>query len=191
MIKTQRSGRGGIEAQTTGTGRTLTENQIHNLLRNERRRAVLRFIAASPERTVAVRDLAERIAAEETETDPPPRNTRQSVYVSLIQTHLPKLADVGVVEYDEQAKTATDTPLMDQLAPYTETLTQTTAPEQTTANADHEESLLVPALATVAGGWLFSAGATLNAPVIGKTTPLVWSLCGIVGMVALLVYDRR
>jgi len=77
----------------------MTECQIHGILANERRRAVIERLDASPG-TVTVRDLSTAIAAIETGKSPPPARVRESVYTSLHQTHLPKLHDVGVVEYD-------------------------------------------------------------------------------------------
>ena len=171
MAKTQRPGHGGTGIPNTADTR-LTEDQIHNLLRNERRRAVLRLTAASAETTIAVRDLAERIAAEETGEDPPPRNTRQSVYVSLIQTHLSTLDEAGVLEYDEQAKTVTDTPVMDQLVPYTSELTRTERLEETATDTDHRASLLGPALVVVAASWLAATGAALDVSGIASVSPL-------------------
>jgi hypothetical protein len=53
---------------------------------------------------MSVRALSETVATLETDEDPPPRNKRQSVYVSLHQTHLPKLDDLGIVVYDSDAK---------------------------------------------------------------------------------------
>nr|WP_162993812.1 hypothetical protein [Halalkalicoccus subterraneus] len=40
----------------------------------------------------------------ESDENPPPRNVRQSVYVSLHQTHLPKLDGLDVVDYDTDSK---------------------------------------------------------------------------------------
>jgi hypothetical protein len=77
----------------------MTECQIHGLLANERRRAVIERLDASPG-TVTVRDLSTAIAEAETGQSPPPVRVRESVYTSLHQTHLPKLHEVGVVEYD-------------------------------------------------------------------------------------------
>ncbi|MFB6300698.1 MAG: hypothetical protein ABEH65_10600 [Halobacteriales archaeon] len=54
--------------------------------------------------SISARQLSERIAELETGESPPPRNARQSAYVSLHQTHLPKLDDLGIVEYDRTAK---------------------------------------------------------------------------------------
>jgi hypothetical protein len=77
----------------------MTECQIHQLLANERRRAVIERLDASPG-TVTVRELSTWVAATETGESPPPARARDSVYTSLHQTHLPKLDQMGVVEYD-------------------------------------------------------------------------------------------
>jgi hypothetical protein len=84
---------------------TLSRSEIHDVLRNERRRLVLERLWADGSETV--RELSEHIAAVEAGEDPPPRNVRQSVYVSLHQTHLPKLDDLGIVVYDDDAKEVT------------------------------------------------------------------------------------
>ena len=95
----------------TGTGATggdtpdeLSTSEIHDVLRNDRRRLVLeRLRTARDAETVS--DLAEHIGSVEAGESPPPRNVRQSVYVSLHQTHLPKLDDLGIVDYDPDGKT--------------------------------------------------------------------------------------
>ncbi|CQR50992.1 hypothetical protein BN996_02478 [Haloferax massiliensis] len=53
---------------------------------------------------LTLRELSERIAEAETGESPPPRNIRQSAYVSLQQTHIPKLAELDIVTYDEESK---------------------------------------------------------------------------------------
>jgi hypothetical protein len=67
-----------------------------------------------------VSDLAEYIAAVESGEDPPPRNIRQSVYVSLHQTHLPKLDKLGIADYDADAKTVKRDENADDVAVYME-----------------------------------------------------------------------
>jgi predicted transcriptional regulator len=85
-----------------GAEATLSRSEIHDVLRNERRRLVLERLWADGSETV--RELSEQIGAVEAGETPPPRNVRQSVYVSLHQTHLPKLDDLGIVVYDDDAK---------------------------------------------------------------------------------------
>lgn len=82
---------------------TLDEGEIHDILRNDRRRAVIEFLSER-DGHATIRELSEHIAALESGEEPPPRNIRQSVYVSLHQTHLPKLEGLGVVDYDTDSK---------------------------------------------------------------------------------------
>jgi len=82
----------------------LPPTDVHDVLRNERRRLVLRRLLDRGEPT-SVRALAEHVASVEAEEDPPSQGLRQSAYVSLHQTHLPKLDALGVVDYDDEAKT--------------------------------------------------------------------------------------
>lgn len=74
----------------------LKRTEIHDVLRNDRRRLVLSRLRES-ETPISVRDLSEYIATVESGESPAPRNVRQSVYVSLHQTHLPKLEDLGII----------------------------------------------------------------------------------------------
>ena len=73
---------------------------IHDVLSNERRRMVLSILHEEDTRSTTARDLSERIAEMETGQSPPPRNIRQSAYVSLHQTHLPKLDELEVLAAD-------------------------------------------------------------------------------------------
>ena len=86
--------------------RTLPQIAIHDILSNSRRRAVLTYLK-SEQGTLEVSDLATRIAERETDTSPPPRDLRRSVYNSLLQTHLPKLDSKDVIEFDDDQKIVT------------------------------------------------------------------------------------
>jgi hypothetical protein len=101
--------------------RTLAEGDVHDVLRNQRRRLTLDQLRVNAD-GLSVRDLAERVAALETGESPPPRNIRQSVYVSLHQTHLPKLDGLGIAEYDAEAKEARLTDRAHELDAYTRSL---------------------------------------------------------------------
>lgn len=82
----------------------LQRGDIHEILRNDRRRATIEALRQQFG-AISLRALSERIAERETGESPPPRNVRESVYNSLHQTHLPKLDDQGVIEYDRDRKT--------------------------------------------------------------------------------------
>ena len=90
-----------VKEQTSDPGDELDPSEIHNVLRNDRRRHVIRHLR-DEEGPISVDALAEHIATVETEESPPPRDVRKSVYVSLHQTHLPKLDELGIVDYDQR-----------------------------------------------------------------------------------------
>jgi hypothetical protein len=93
--------RGFKEESSEPLDESLKRTEIHDVLRNDRRRLVLSRLG-EVEGPVTVRDLSEYIASVESGERPAPRNVRQSVYVSLHQTHLPKLDDLGIVEEVER-----------------------------------------------------------------------------------------
>ncbi|WP_049936058.1 DUF7344 domain-containing protein [Haloplanus natans] len=78
------------------------------MLSNQRRRYVLYYLNRNPG-SVSLRDLAERIAAWENDVDVDDVNYKQRkrVYTSLHQTHLPKLDEAGIVDYDRDEGTIT------------------------------------------------------------------------------------
>lgn len=81
----------------------LSAVEVHDILSNERRQMVIHLLQTEG-RKLSTRDLSERIAEAETGESPPPRNIRQSAYVSLHQTHLPKLAEHNIIHYDQNEK---------------------------------------------------------------------------------------
>jgi predicted transcriptional regulator len=138
----------------------LSQSDVHDVLRNERRRLVLEQLREGPE---SVRDLSEYIASVESGESPPPRNVRQSVYVSLHQTHLPKLDDLGIVVYDEDDKEVT-------LAEHAEAVTVFLEPEP----EPEPEPPWALVQAGVAGvGLLFALGGLAGLPVVSAVGPVV------------------
>jgi len=81
----------------------IDETEVYDILRNDRRRQVLRHLRRSVG-SMSLRNLARQIASEETGESPPPKNIKRSVYNSLHQTHLPKLDRKGVIQYDKNRK---------------------------------------------------------------------------------------
>lgn len=75
---------------------------LFHVLRNERRRRLLRLIEERGE--IQHSDAAEEIAAMEDETTVEllDAKTRQAVYVTLIQNHLPELVDTGIVKWEQK-----------------------------------------------------------------------------------------
>ncbi|MGM0592546.1 MAG: DUF7344 domain-containing protein [Halobacteriota archaeon] len=86
-------------SQTQHTNAVLEEAEVFHILGNDRRREVIHRLSAT-ERPVPISNLAESIAEEEAGPNSSGDDLYRSVYVSLHQTHLPKLVEEDVVEYD-------------------------------------------------------------------------------------------
>lgn len=76
------------------------------LLSNRRRRQLLLLLAERDEE-LSLQEVADALAARLDETGAPdgPATAYQSIYVSLYQNHVPRLAEAGVVTYDETRRT--------------------------------------------------------------------------------------
>jgi DNA-binding transcriptional ArsR family regulator len=79
----------------------LSQDALFSLLSNPRRRFILKHLNGI-EGSVKLQELAAEVAAWENETDPEALTDKQRkrLYVSLYQTHIPKLEEAGIVEYD-------------------------------------------------------------------------------------------
>lgn len=108
------------DAETNGA---LEEGDIHDVLRNDRRRLAIKALR-DRDGQASVRNLSEVVAARETGENPPPKNKRQSVYVSLHQTHLPKLDDLGIIDYDADAKSVSLDDRVEEVEVYMEVVPQ-------------------------------------------------------------------
>lgn len=84
----------------------LTADTILELLANKRRRYLL-YALQRREEPVELATVAEQVAGWEHDMPPDevPQNQYKSVYVSTVQCHVPKLADAGVVDHDEETNT--------------------------------------------------------------------------------------
>jgi hypothetical protein len=82
----------------------LTPDGVFELLSNHRRRMVLYYLRTRGE-PVGIQDLATEIASMENDVPAEELTSQQRkrVYVSLYQTHLPKMAEMNTIEYDKDA----------------------------------------------------------------------------------------
>ena len=104
----------------------LDEDQIYHLLQNERRRNVLRYLH-DVDGQVSMRDIAEQVAAWENNctVQAITSDERQRVYIPLYQSHLPKLDEEGIIEYNKSRGTVEKTQMADVLYDYLEPATVT------------------------------------------------------------------
>ena len=84
------------------TSSEISTDIVFEILSNTRRRMVLYYLRESGG-SATVQELAEQIAALENdvEVEDLQSQQRKRVYVSLYQTHIPKLESTGIIEYDD------------------------------------------------------------------------------------------
>lgn len=89
-----------------GESGTLSKDLVFTMLSNGRRRHVIHCLKQRDER-VTIRELSRQVAAWENGIEPEALDYKQRkrVYTSLHQTHLPKLDDAGIVDYDRDRGT--------------------------------------------------------------------------------------
>jgi len=104
----------------TGTERNgLSKDDVFFLLKNRRRREVVEHLIGA-DGDVQFDDLVRAVAAEEMEKgiEELTYKERKSVHTSLYQSHLPKLQEAGVVEYDRRSGSVVATPQVESIRPY-------------------------------------------------------------------------
>ncbi|QLD87478.1 hypothetical protein HWV23_15900 [Natronomonas halophila] len=81
---------------------SLPLDQVFGILKNQRRRYVLKYLYEAEER-VSLSEVAEQIAAWENDKDVRQISSseRKRVYVGLYQCHLPKMDGVGVISFNK------------------------------------------------------------------------------------------
>jgi hypothetical protein len=159
----------------------LEECDVHRLLSNPRRREALEYLFHSPG-AVELRELSEVIATAETGISPAPRKVRESVYVSLHQTHLPTLHDLGVVDYDRDRKVIT---VLDPVREVTRHMELTTVYGVTWTDFYRWVGVL---------GLCGVVGALTGLPAVSVLDPLVWasgSLAVLAGSTAYQLWRGR
>lgn len=118
------SGDGVAELDESST-EDLSLDHIFEILKNRRRREVMCYLREKEEK-VTLSDLAEHIAALENDTDVASitSSQRKRVYVGLYQCHLPKMADMDIVDFNQNRGTVALDENAQQLYEYLDNETQ-------------------------------------------------------------------
>ena len=105
-------------------------DQVFGILKNQRRRRVLRMLQEA-DGTTTLSDLAEQIAAWENDKEIKQISSseRKRVYVGLYQCHLPKMDDMGVIDFNKPRGTVVLGDNMEVMYDYLETATADTEPD--------------------------------------------------------------
>lgn len=100
---------------------TLSKGEIFDVLQNQRRRYVLEYLKRYDE-PVELSELAMQVAAWEYQitVDDVTNEQKKRVYTTLQQTHLDRMEEAGIVDYDADENVITRTPYTDELTVYLE-----------------------------------------------------------------------
>lgn len=99
---------------------SISKRAVFNIVSNERRRAVLQYLLNHDDQKLfTIQELTDAIAAWEhnTNIEDLSAEARKRVYVSLHQTHVPKLDDYDVIKYNKDRGTVEPTPLLRAFEP--------------------------------------------------------------------------
>ncbi|SIR14810.1 hypothetical protein SAMN05421809_0466 [Natronorubrum daqingense] len=107
------------EETTSSETPDFSKDEIFHLLQNERRRLVLRYLRGTSG-PVRMRDIAEQVAAWEHDTTVSELTStqRQRVYIPLYQSHLSKLDEAGIIDYQKNRGIVERKPFADQVDQY-------------------------------------------------------------------------
>lgn len=117
--KEQSDGAGKSEQPDRNEPVALTKNEIFTILKNPRRRETLKYLERN-DGEADLSDTAEVLAAAENDIDVKALSSKQRkrLYISLYQVHLPKMDDLGVLEFDKHRGTIELTEAGEILFPY-------------------------------------------------------------------------
>jgi hypothetical protein len=195
MTKTMESNREfmslkGGETQTvpastdTEERQTVTKSEVFDVLKNERRRAVIQFLDDRGG-SGTLSEVAELIAAEENDTtvERLTSSERKRVRIALYQCHLPRMHKMGVVDFDKHRGTIA---LRDPAAEVL--LHLNVAPRGAAAATDSSDRFIVAFAVGVAG--LVTAGA-LGVGALSAVPPSGWTEVAALALVAIAGWHWR
>lgn len=85
--------------------RAISTDAVLQVATHERRRRILQYLGEHDGDTVSTDDLAEWLRNTATESSGGSRLDREQLVIELHHVHLPKLDEVGVIEYDVETGT--------------------------------------------------------------------------------------
>src|SRR6056297_1309220 len=147
----------------------LSRDLVFDVLKNRRRRYALHYLRRADE-SVQLSELAEQVAAWENdiEVDAISAAERKRVYTALYQSHLPKLDDAGIVDYNQNRGIVELSTAAEQLDVYLDLESQPDIPW-----CNWYLGLAVGGLGLLTGAWLGLPPFSLVADVLLATVIVV------------------
>lgn len=118
------------DVETTAEAVELETDDLFHILQNQRRRRTLMYLQNYEKgEQVDMGDIAEQVAAWENDTTLQQLTSkeRQRVYIALYQSHLPKLDEKGILDYNQSRGIVERTELADEFDPYLDVEDDSTA----------------------------------------------------------------
>ncbi|WP_435157190.1 DUF7344 domain-containing protein [Haladaptatus sp. DFWS20] len=84
---------------------TETIDKLFEILRNERRRRLCFVMADTDDQVFSLEELVDQLVPQETTVDTTEAEVHDCIAASIHHIHLPKMADFGIIEYDERSST--------------------------------------------------------------------------------------
>lgn len=167
-----------------GGSQDLSEETVFSILQNRRRRYALHFLKQE-NGPVQIGDLTERVAAWEYDTtisEISPQE-RKRVYVSMVQTHLPRMEDEGILTFDLDRKEVELTQAAEDMDIYLQIV-----PENEISWPEFHIGITVLNLAILSIGWFEISPL--------DRVPDIWWIASIIGIFAIagvahFLYDRN
>lgn len=153
---------------------SLSKDEIFHLLQNERRRLVLRYLRGTEE-PVRMRDIAEQVAAWEHDTtvEELTSKQRQRVYIPLYQSHLSKLDEAGLIDYQKNRGIVERQPRADMVDQYLQDAPETDSSDEERSDAGLDDYYV----GSTVLGFALLLGAVLELPFTSFLSGIALSAC--------------
>ncbi|OYR48368.1 hypothetical protein [Halorubrum sp. Ea8] len=167
------------ESAETGDGQRLTTTDVFDVLKNDRRRAVMRYLHEHGG-SAELSDVAEHVAARENDTAVRQLTSqeRKRVRIALYQCHLPRMDALGVVDFDNDRGTVA---LRDAASQFQVYLELDPEADRNAAASERTAFLLAVGIAAVVTAGALGLGVLSAVPPAGWTMVSVLALVGIAG----------
>ncbi|WP_276271500.1 DUF7344 domain-containing protein [Haloarcula litorea] len=158
-----------VAQSSAGSTTALSKGEIFDVLQNERRRYVLQYLRQNGG-PVELGDLASHVASMEYDCDSSDVSSaqRKRVYTTLQQTHLPRMDETGIVDYDDEDGVIATTEQTEELTVYLEIVPGSEFPWR-----EYYLSFSAVSLAVVVVLWVGVYPFTLVPPLVWATVMAV------------------
>ncbi|WP_436931480.1 DUF7344 domain-containing protein [Halosimplex halobium] len=96
-----------LDEQNESATTSIPPSDAYAILQNERRRLIVEYLAEMDSTETDAGEIADHLASR--------GENRQHAYIAAIQQHLPRIAQSGLISYDNDRKTVTVKPVLEDV----------------------------------------------------------------------------